>query len=130
MWQCKLVLTDRELVRLVWREPITRMREWLQERVALLHTVLGMTGEEASRVVGGAEMYLTGGRQQLLTWVVEFYGSQEGARAVVLKGPQLAEQNLETCQRNVAALRRQLAQANPLLMEGELAASVLDIDSR
>ena len=135
LWQCRLALTGRQLAQLVRRQPtiLTLSSERLQERVALLRTVLGMTGEEASGVVGSCSMYLaqdTGGRRQLLSWLVEFYGSQEAARAVVLKCPQLAKLNLEYCQPNVAALRRQLAEDAPQLTEGELAGRVLDIFSR
>ena len=118
LWQCRLVLTDRQLAQLVWQQPtlLKLLSERLQERVALLHSVLGMTGEEASRVLGSCAMYLTqdtGGRRQLLAWLVEFYGSQEAARAVVLKCPLLGRQNLESCQRNVTDLRRQLAEDTP-----------------
>ena len=135
LWQCRLGLTDTQVAQRVWQLPtfLTASSEKLQGRVALLHSVLGMTGEEASRVVSSCAMYLrqdTGGRQQLLAWLVEFYGSQEAARAVVLKFPRLAGQNLETCQRNVAALWRQLAEANLQLTEGALAATTLGIFSR
>ena len=95
----------------------------------MLHSVLGMTGQEASSFVGNCA-HDTGGRRQLLAWLVEFYGSQGAARAVVLKCPVLAGSNLENCERDVAALRRLLAEDGPQLTEGELVARVLDIFSR
>lgn len=129
-----VALSNEQLERLVWQQPnsLTLVIENLRPKAALLHEVLGATTEEASRIVSSGTRYLTleeEDRRKLLQWLVGFYGSQQLARRAVCKEPGLTSQQVDTLQKNAAALRRRLAEEQQR-SEDWLDAKVLDVCTR
>eukprot|EP00887_Chlorella_sp_A99_P000092 scaffold16.g92.t1 len=129
-----VALSNEQLERLVWQQPnsLTLVIENLRPKAALLHEVLGATTEEASRIVSSGTRNLTleeEDRRKLLQWLVGFYGSQQLARRAVCKEPGLTSQQVDTLQKNAAALRRRLAEEQQR-SEDWLDAKVLDVCTR